>query len=263
MVAHWQNEKDAIAEIRARKEQLEAARTEAEKAERDGDLERAARAALRHDARPRDRASRPAPRGSTSCSATHADAEGGGRRGGRRRDRRASGPASPSAALMEGEMAKLVRMEDALHDRVVGQEDAVDRGGERDPPVARRPVRPEPADRLVPVPRPHRRRQDRARPHARRLPVRRRAGDGAHRHVASTWRSTRCRASSVRLPGYVGYEEGGQLTEAVRRRPYAVDAARRGREGPPRRLQRAARSCWTTAASPTARAARSTSPTPC
>ena len=41
-------------------------------------------------------------------------------------------------------------------------------------------------------------------------------------------------------PGYVGYEEGGQLTEAVRRRPYSRRAARRGREGPPRRLQRAA-----------------------
>src|SRR5689334_20814439 len=42
MVAHWQNEKDAISEIRDLKEQLEAARTEAERAERDGDLERAA-----------------------------------------------------------------------------------------------------------------------------------------------------------------------------------------------------------------------------
>ena len=41
-------------------------------------------------------------------------------------------------------------------------------------------------------------------------------------------------------PGYVGYEEGGYLTEAVRRRPYSRDAARRGREGPPGRVQRAA-----------------------
>ena len=39
-------------------------------------------------------------------------------------------------------------------------------------------------------------------------------------------------------PGYVGYEEGGQLTEAVRRRPYQVDPARRDREGAPGRLQR-------------------------
>ena len=41
-------------------------------------------------------------------------------------------------------------------------------------------------------------------------------------------------------PGYVGYEEGGQLTEAVRRRPVLGGAARRDREGAPRRVQRAA-----------------------
>ena len=39
-------------------------------------------------------------------------------------------------------------------------------------------------------------------------------------------------------PGYVGYDEGGQLTEAVRRRPVLRRAPRRDREGPPRRLQR-------------------------
>ncbi len=38
-------------------------------------------------------------------------------------------------------------------------------------------------------------------------------------------------------PGYVGYEEGGQLTEAVRRRPYSRHPARRGGEGPPRDLR--------------------------
>ena len=41
-------------------------------------------------------------------------------------------------------------------------------------------------------------------------------------------------------PGYVGYDEGGQLTEAVRRRPYSVDPLRRDREGARRRLQRPA-----------------------
>ena len=41
-------------------------------------------------------------------------------------------------------------------------------------------------------------------------------------------------------PGYVGYEEGGYLTEAVRRRPYSRDPARRSREGAPGRVQRAA-----------------------
>ncbi len=41
-------------------------------------------------------------------------------------------------------------------------------------------------------------------------------------------------------PGYVGYEEGGALTEAVRRRPYQVRAVRRGREGASGRVQRPA-----------------------
>ena len=41
-------------------------------------------------------------------------------------------------------------------------------------------------------------------------------------------------------PGYVGYEEGGQLTEAVRRRPYSVVLLRRGREGAPRGVRRPA-----------------------
>ncbi len=62
-------------------------------------------------------------------------------------------------------------------------------------------------------------------------------------------------------PGYVGYEEGGQLTEAVRRRPVHRRAARRGREGAPGRLRRPARRCSTTAGSPTVRAGPSTSAT--
>ena len=88
--------------------------------------------------------------------------------------------------------------------------------------VARRPAGPEPADRLVHLPRAHRRRQDRAGAGAGRVPVRRRAARWSASTCPSTWRST----PSARLigapPGYVGYEEGGQLTEAVRRRPYSV-----------------------------------------
>ena len=79
-------------------------------------------------------------------------------------------------------MAKLIHLEDSLHERVIGQDEPVDRGVERDPPQSRRALRPQPPDRLVHVPRPDRRRQDRARPRPRRVPVRRRAGDGAHRH---------------------------------------------------------------------------------
>ena len=88
----------------------------------------------------------------------------------------------PVSRLMEGEMQKLVHIEDALHERVVGQDEAVDavanairrsRAGLSDP---------QPAHRLVHVPGADRRREDRAGPGARRLPVRRRAGHGPHRH---------------------------------------------------------------------------------
>ena len=88
----------------------------------------------------------------------------------------------PVIRLMEGEMAKLVRMEDELHARVIGQDDAVtavanairrSRAGLSDP---NRPI----GSFLFLGP--TGRRQDRARPGARRLPVRRRAGDGPHRH---------------------------------------------------------------------------------
>ncbi len=48
-------------------------------------------------------------------------------------------------------------------------------------------------------------------------------------------------------PGYVGYEEGGQLTEAVRRRPYCGDPVRRDREGAPGRVQHSACRSSTTA----------------
>ena len=73
-----------------------------------------------------------------------------------------SGPASRSSKMLEGERDKLLRMEEALGKRVVGQDEAVTRRRRRDPPLARRPLGPEPPERLVPVPRAHRRRQDRA-----------------------------------------------------------------------------------------------------
>ena len=121
---------------------------------------------------------------------------------------------------MQGEREKLLQMEDKLHERVVGQDEAIAPGRRRDPPLALGPVRSEPAVRLVPVPRPHRRRQDRA-------------VQGAGRTSCSTARTHLIRIdmcefmekhSVARLigapPGYVGYEEGGYLTEAVRRKPY-------------------------------------------
>ena len=60
-----------------------------------------------------------------------------------------------------------------------------------------------------------------ARARAVRGPLRRRALHDPARHVRVHGEARR-RAHDRRAPGYIGFEEGGQLTEAVRRRPYAV-----------------------------------------
>ena len=89
----------------------------------------------------------------------------------------------PVSRLMEGEIQKLLQMEERLHQRVVGQDEAIDGGRQRDPPRPRRPAGPQPAARQLHLPRPDRRRQDRAGARAGRVPLRRRAGDDPHRHV--------------------------------------------------------------------------------
>ena len=128
----------------------------------------------------------------------------------------------PVSKLMEGEVEKLIHMEERLHDRVDRPGRGRRGGRERAAALARRALGPEPADRQLPLPRPDRRRQDGARPGAGRVHVRLRAGDRPRRHVRVHGEALGRRAWSAPLPGYVGYEEGGQLTEAVRRRPYAV-----------------------------------------
>ena len=90
-----------------------------------------------------------------------------------------------------------------------------------DPPDPRRAEGPQAAQRLVHLPRPDRRRQDRTRQDPRRAPLRRRglAHPARHERVHGEAHRSRLVGSP---PGYVGYEEGGQLTEAVRRKPFAV-----------------------------------------
>src|SRR4051812_48386023 len=120
MVAHWQNEKDAITEIRDLKERLENARTEAERAEREGNLEQAAQ--LRYG---------------TMRELDDEIAQKTARLNDLQSDQQmlkeevdeedvaeivAKWTGIPVSRLMEGEMSKLVRMEDVLHDRVIGQE---------------------------------------------------------------------------------------------------------------------------------------------
>ena len=96
------------------------------------------------------------------------------------------------------------------------------RRGERHPPQPGGAQRPGAARGVVPILRPDRRRQDRTGPSPRRGAVRRRAGHGAHRHE-------RIPGPPLGEPPHRGapglrgaYDEGGQLTEAVRRRPYTV-----------------------------------------
>jgi ATP-dependent Clp protease ATP-binding subunit ClpB len=219
MVAHWQNEKDAITEIRALKERLEQARNEAEMAERDGDLARAAE--LRY--------------GTMRELETEIEARTE-RLNELQSDQKmlkeevdeediaeivAKWTGIPVSRLMEGEMAKLVRMEEVLHERVIGQDDAViavanairrSRAGLSDPNrpigsfmflgptgVGKTELARTLADFLF---------------DDERAMVRIDMSEYQEKHNVSRLVGA--------PPGYVGYEEGGQLTEAVRRRPYAV-----------------------------------------
>jgi ATP-dependent Clp protease ATP-binding subunit ClpB len=219
MVAHWQNEKDAITEISALKEQLETARTDAEKAEREGNLERAA--ALRYgtmrdleadiDAKTERLNELQADEQMLKEEVDQEDvAEIVGKWTG-----------IPVSRLMEGEMAKLVRMEDVLHARIIGQDEAVSavanairrsRAGLSDPNrpigsflflgptgVGKTELARTLADFLF---------------DDERAMVRIDMSEYQEKHNVSRLVGA--------PPGYIGYDEGGQLTEAIRRRPYAV-----------------------------------------
>jgi len=219
MVAHWQNEKDAITEIRGLKEQLEAARTEAERAERDGDLQEAAQ--LRYGTMRELESEIEAKtvrldelQSDVQMLKEEVDEEDVA-------EIVSKWTGIPVSRLMEGEMAKLVRMEDALHDRVVGQEDAVSavanairrsRAGLSDPNrpigsflflgptgVGKTELARTLADFLF---------------DDERAMVRIDMSEYMEKHSVSRLIGA--------PPGYVGYDEGGQLTEIVRRRPYAV-----------------------------------------
>ncbi|HEY3672952.1 MAG TPA: ATP-dependent chaperone ClpB [Acidimicrobiia bacterium] len=219
MVAHWQNEKDAITEIRDLKERLENARTEAERAEREGNLERAAQ--LRYgtmreldDEIVQKTARLNELQSDQQMLKEEVDEEDVA-------EIVAKWTGIPVSRLMEGEMSKLVRMEDVLHDRVIGQDDAVSavanairrsRAGLSDPNrpigsflflgptgVGKTELARTLADFLF---------------DDEKAMVRIDMSEYMEKHSVSRLVGA--------PPGYVGYEEGGQLTEAVRRRPYAV-----------------------------------------
>ena len=219
LTAKWQNEKQSIEGIRGLQESLEAARSEADRYAREGDLARASE--IRYGQVP-DLERRVA-----ESTKQLEDLQGESKMLKQEVDEEdvaevvSKWTGVPVSRLLEGEVAKLVRMEQVLHERVVGQEHAVSavsdairrsRSGLSDP---NRPIgsflflgptgvgKTELARALADF-----------------------LFDDERSMVRIDMSEYMEKHSVARLvgapPGYVGYDEGGQLTEAVRRRPYAV-----------------------------------------
>ena len=127
----------------------------------------------------------------------------------------------PVYRLTEEETAKLLRMEDELHQSGDRPGGGAHRAVAGHPAHPGRPEGSQATQRLVHLPGADRRREDRAGQDAGRVPLRRRGRADPARHERVHGEAHR--EPPGRLPpGYVGYEEGGQLTEAVRRKPFSV-----------------------------------------
>jgi ATP-dependent Clp protease ATP-binding subunit ClpB len=219
MRAQWEAERQALRKVQALREEIERVRQEAEEAERNYDLNRAAE--LRHGKLPE------LERRLKAEEAQHLAKQG---------DRRllrevvtedeialivSRWTGIPIARLKEGEREKLLRLDEILHERIVGQDEAVRlvadaviraRSGIKDP---RRPIgsfiflgptgvgKTELAKTLA-----------MALFDSEDSMVRIDMSEYQERHTVSRLVGA--------PPGYIGYEEGGQLTEAVRRKPYSV-----------------------------------------
>ena len=219
MTAHWQLERDAITSIRDLKGQLEARRGEAERYERDGNL--GAAAEIRYGELPQLEQAIATATARLAELQTHqrmlkeeVDAEDIA-------DVVSRWTGVPVSRLMEGEVQKLIRMEEVLSTRVIGQAAAVEivanairrsRSGLSDPNrpigsflflgptgVGKTELARALADFLF---------------DDERAMVRIDMSEYQEKHTVARLIGA--------PPGYVGYEEGGQLSEAVRRRPYSV-----------------------------------------
>ena len=219
LTARWQAEQHAISELRELKEKLEQTRLEMERAERAADLEKAAR--LRYgEQRQLEEQIRAAEERLKSMQSENAllkeevDAE-------EIAAIVARWTGIPISRLLEGETQKLLRMEQGLHERVVGQEDAVRvvsnavrraRAGLQDP---NRPI-----GSFIFLGPTGVGKTELARALAEFL------FDDEHAMIRIDMSEYQEKHTVSRLigapPGYVGYDEGGQLTESVRRRQYSV-----------------------------------------
>src|SRR3954464_4159213 len=218
--ARWQNEKGAIDGIKGAKSRLEEANREAERAERDADLERAAQ--LRYGEIPE--LEKTVAEQQARLAELHRN--GGSMLTEEVTEEDVAQVVSkwtgiPVSRLMEGEVEKLIQMEERLHERVIGQDEAISavsnalrrsRAGLSDP---QRPIgsflflgptgvgKTELAKALAEF-----------MFDSEQAMVRLDMSEYMEKHTVSRLGGA--------PPGYVGYEEGGQLTEAVRRRPYSV-----------------------------------------
>ncbi|HEV8651090.1 MAG TPA: ATP-dependent chaperone ClpB [Actinomycetes bacterium] len=219
MKAHWTAEKEAIQTIRDTKARIEEAKGELDRAERDADLNRAAE--LRYGVLPGlERALGEANerllalQGDRKMLKEEVDDEDVA-------EVVSAWTGVPVTRLMQGEMAKLLRLEDELHARVVGQDDAVSAVADairRSRAGLSEPGRP--IGTFLFLGPTGVGKTELARALASYL------FDDERAMVRIDMSEYGEKHSVARLvgapPGYVGYEEGGQLTEAVRRRPYSV-----------------------------------------
>jgi len=221
MRAQWQQEKDTLGNVGRIKQEIEQARIEAEQATRTGDLNKAAEITYgRIPALERDM---------KDAESKLASREGGGRPQYLKEEVGADDIADvvarwtgiPVTRMLESERERLTKLEDVLATRVVGQREAVravanavrrSRAGLQDP---NRPI-----GSFIFLGPTGVGKTETARALAEFL------FDDEHAMVRIDMSEYMEKHAVARLigapPGYVGYEEGGQLTEAVRRRPYSV-----------------------------------------
>jgi ATP-dependent Clp protease ATP-binding subunit ClpB len=219
LAAHWQQEKEAIQRVRKLKEELEALRTEIERAQRAGDYQKASE--LQYGRLP-DLENR-----IKQEEARLAELQKGHRMLKEEVDEEdiaevvSRWTQIPVSRLMEGEIQKLIHMEERLHQRVIGQDEAIvavsnairrARAGLQDPNrplgsflflgptgVGKTELARALAEFLFDT---------------EQSMIRIDMSEYQEKHTVSRLIGA--------PPGYVGYEEAGQLTEAVRRRPYSV-----------------------------------------